>query len=57
MSSHPADADVLIVGAGPAGLALACALDAAGVSSLLLEQQDRCLKITAPGRKTAARSR
>ncbi|EHR71633.1 Ubiquinone biosynthesis hydroxylase, UbiH/UbiF/VisC/COQ6 family [Burkholderiales bacterium JOSHI_001] len=38
--SSAADADVLIVGAGPAGLALACALDAAGISSLLLEQQD-----------------
>jgi ubiquinone biosynthesis UbiH/UbiF/VisC/COQ6 family hydroxylase len=36
------DADVLIVGAGPAGLALACALGDAGFSVLLLEQQRRC---------------
>ncbi|MGE0032156.1 MAG: 5-demethoxyubiquinol-8 5-hydroxylase UbiM [Steroidobacteraceae bacterium] len=33
------DADVLIVGAGPAGLALACALDAAGITPLVLERQ------------------
>ncbi len=35
----PADANVLIVGAGPAGLALATALADAGLSPLLLEQQ------------------
>lgn len=35
------DADVLIVGAGPAGLSLACALADAGFAPLLLEQQDR----------------
>lgn len=35
-----ADADVLIVGAGPAGLGLACALADAGFLPLLLEQQD-----------------
>lgn len=35
------DADVLIVGAGPAGLALACALADGGFAPLLLEQQDR----------------
>lgn len=35
------DADVLIVGAGPAGLALACALADAGISTLLLEQAPR----------------
>mgnify|MGYP000573661422 CR=1 FL=1 len=35
------DADVLIVGAGPAGLALACALSDAGISCLLVEQQGR----------------
>ena len=34
-----ADADVLIVGAGPAGLALAAALDDAGLRVQLLEQQ------------------
>jgi ubiquinone biosynthesis UbiH/UbiF/VisC/COQ6 family hydroxylase len=33
------DADVLIVGAGPAGLALACALDAGGITPLVLERQ------------------
>ena len=36
-----ADADVLIVGAGPAGLALACALADAGLSAHLLELQPR----------------
>ena len=35
------DADVLIVGAGPAGLALASALSDAGLTALLLEQQPR----------------
>lgn len=35
------DADVLIVGAGPAGLALACAMADAGISSVLLEQSSR----------------
>ncbi|MGQ0429397.1 MAG: FAD-dependent monooxygenase, partial [Gammaproteobacteria bacterium] len=34
-----ADAEVLIVGGGPAGLALACALDTAGIAPLVLEQQ------------------
>jgi len=39
-ASTPAqDADVLIVGAGPAGLALACALGDAGLAVTLLEQQ------------------
>ena len=33
------DADVLIVGGGPAGLALACALDNAGLSSTVIERQ------------------
>jgi ubiquinone biosynthesis UbiH/UbiF/VisC/COQ6 family hydroxylase len=33
------DADVLIVGAGPAGLTLACALGDIGLSVMLLEQQ------------------
>jgi len=33
------DAEVIIVGGGPAGLALACALDAAGITPLVLEQQ------------------
>lgn len=33
------DAEVIIVGGGPAGLALACALDAAGIAPLVLEQQ------------------
>lgn len=37
----PNDCDVLIVGAGPAGLALACALADAGLSPLLLEQAPR----------------
>ncbi len=37
--SAPADADVLIVGAGPAGLALACALGVAGLRIRLIEQQ------------------
>lgn len=36
---EPFDADVLIVGAGPAGLSLACALADAGFTPLLLEQQ------------------
>lgn len=40
-SSPAADADVLIVGAGPAGLALSCALADAGFSVQLLEQQPR----------------
>ena len=35
------DADVLIVGAGPAGLALSCALADAGLRSLVLEQAAR----------------
>lgn len=35
------DADVLVVGAGPAGLALACGLADAGLRVLLLEQQAR----------------
>lgn len=35
------DADVLVVGAGPAGLALACALADAGIGCTLLEQQPR----------------
>lgn len=38
MTPPHADADVLIVGAGPAGLALACALADAGLHSLVLEQ-------------------
>ena len=33
------DAEVVIVGGGPAGLALACALDAAGVVPLVVEAQ------------------
>lgn len=33
------DTDVLIVGAGPAGLALACALADAGIHSIVLEQE------------------
>jgi ubiquinone biosynthesis UbiH/UbiF/VisC/COQ6 family hydroxylase len=40
-STHDADADVLIVGAGPAGLALAAALHDAGLAVQLLEQQSR----------------
>ncbi len=34
----PHDTDVLIVGAGPAGLALACSLADAGIRSIVLEQ-------------------
>ena len=34
-------ADVLIIGAGPAGLSLACALADAGMTVRLLEQQPR----------------
>ncbi|MDE3010346.1 MAG: 5-demethoxyubiquinol-8 5-hydroxylase UbiM, partial [Pseudomonadota bacterium] len=34
------DADVVIVGAGPAGLSLACALADIGLRSIVLEQQD-----------------
>src|SRR5512140_1126033 len=43
MNASPpaADSDVLIIGAGPAGLALSCALADAGLSVLLLEQQPR----------------
>lgn len=40
-SSLARDADVLVVGAGPAGLALACALADAGFAVTLLEQQPR----------------
>lgn len=36
----PTDSDVLIVGAGPAGLALSVALAQAGLSSTVLEQSD-----------------
>ena len=32
------NAEVIVVGAGPAGLALACALDAAGIAPLVLEK-------------------
>lgn len=40
MSAHPEpDADVLVVGAGPAGLALGAALADAGLTVTLLEQQ------------------
>ena len=35
------DCDVLIVGAGPAGLALAAALAGAGLSVTVLDSQDR----------------
>ena len=42
MSSEPhADADVIIVGAGPTGLMLACELRLAGVRPLILERQSR----------------
>lgn len=37
LASH--DAEVVIVGGGPAGLALACALDAAGIDPLVFERQ------------------
>lgn len=39
--THCFDADVLIVGAGPAGLALAAALADAGLHALVLERQSR----------------
>jgi 2-polyprenyl-6-methoxyphenol hydroxylase-like FAD-dependent oxidoreductase len=39
MSTLPATADVVIVGAGPTGLALACVLAAEGVSVVLLERK------------------
>ncbi|MCP5271945.1 MAG: 5-demethoxyubiquinol-8 5-hydroxylase UbiM [Burkholderiaceae bacterium] len=39
--THRFDADVLIVGAGPAGLALAAALADAGLHALVLERQPR----------------
>ena len=38
-SAESADADVLIVGAGPAGLALACALHDAGLAVQVFDQQ------------------
>jgi ubiquinone biosynthesis UbiH/UbiF/VisC/COQ6 family hydroxylase len=41
MPAMTSDADVLIVGAGPSGLALAAALGDAGLSVLVLEQQAR----------------
>nr|WP_316644202.1 5-demethoxyubiquinol-8 5-hydroxylase UbiM [uncultured Roseateles sp.] len=40
-SRRDGDADVLIIGAGPAGLALSCALADAGLAVLLLEQATR----------------
>ena len=42
VSGSACDADVLIVGAGPAGLALACALGDIGLSVQLVEQQPLC---------------
>lgn len=42
------DVDILIVGAGPAGLALAAALADAGLRPLLLEQQGRAALEAAP---------
>lgn len=49
------DADVLIVGAGPAGLTLACALGDIGLSVLLLEQQPEGALVDPPedGREIA----
>ncbi len=40
-ASAPDDAEVLIVGAGPAGLSLACALAQQGLRVKLLERQPR----------------
>ena len=52
--THRFDADVLIVGAGPAGLALAAALADAGLHALVLERQPRDALAT-PGRTSASR--
>ncbi|WP_428421125.1 5-demethoxyubiquinol-8 5-hydroxylase UbiM [Methylibium sp.] len=58
-SSRGADADVLIIGAGPAGLALACAVADAGLSVQLLEQGSlAALEAPAPdGREIALTQR
>jgi len=37
--SHPYDADVVIIGAGPVGLSAAMALDAQGVSTIIVEER------------------
>ncbi len=52
---HDADADVLIVGAGPAGLSLATALGQAGLRATVIERQDEsALAAPAPdGREIA----
>jgi ubiquinone biosynthesis UbiH/UbiF/VisC/COQ6 family hydroxylase len=47
-ASAPFDTDVLIVGAGPAGLALSCALADAGIRSHLLEQAPRDSLVAPP---------
>jgi 2-polyprenyl-6-methoxyphenol hydroxylase-like FAD-dependent oxidoreductase len=41
ISQLPTETDVLIVGAGPAGLTLACALAAQGIRHVILDQADR----------------
>src|SRR5574343_881776 len=47
-ASAPFDTDVLIVGPGPAGLALSCALADAGIRSHLLEQAPRDSLVASP---------
>jgi 2-polyprenyl-6-methoxyphenol hydroxylase-like FAD-dependent oxidoreductase len=50
MAALPADTDVLVVGAGPAGLALAVSLTQLGVGHMLIDRNNGIQ----PGTKAAA---